>query len=445
MTECIGVFNEKMKRLLKDDYSLYEASLKSQSKRALSLNTLKIDTKRFEKVFCEKMSRLPYWTGYMLATGEKLGRHPLSHAGAFYLQDPSAMLPVSAVDLSGRKRILDLCSAPGGKALQISQISDKDALIFANEYDISRASILTGNIERAGAKNIVITSASTEYLSSLLPNYFDAVFVDAPCSGEGMFRKYPEAIKEWNENLPQFCAKRQKAIIYNADSMLKEGGLLVYSTCTFNEEENENVVEYALSLGYKLVDAKSDVVVATVSGLNGLTQARRSYPFLPYGEGQFLAVMEKTKETGKGIKESEYGWLYKPSKEEQKLVEELTCLIKEKPLVAKCGDELLLLPQTGLPITLKKTICTGVRLGMVAKGRIEPHHSFFSAYGNEMSNRVDLELSDERVEKYLRGEVISGQTKNGFGAICIEGCAVGGFKAVNGQLKNRYPKGLRNF
>lgn len=435
-------FLGRMKKILGEEYEAYENSFSFPAKRGISVNLLKTDPARLAEVIGEGLTPLPYGSGYIYEKDKRFGKTPYYNAGAFYMQDPSAMLPVAAYPPEGG-RVLDLCAAPGGKSLQAASLMKGRGLLVCNEINLSRAKILMGNLERAGVKNAVVTCCAPERLADMLPGYFDMIYVDAPCSGEGMFRKNPEAEKEWDPSLPKFCAERQRRIVREADVMLKEGGVMVYSTCTFSPEENEEIAEYIIETGYDPVSPREETAAVTLPGLHGMRYARRSYPFCRYGEGQFFAgFVKRGFLDGKVVKEDAFGGFREVSAGERGLFEE--CFGVRLGKVGKRGEDYFLLPECELPEVLERSLVTGVRIGKSVKGRAEPHHAAFSALGTEMPLKLELPAADELAVKYLEGQELELSLPEGFGAVIIEGCALGGFKSVGGRLKNRYPKGLRN-
>ena len=302
-------FKDNMQKLLGKDYEKYLASFSLAPKRAVRVNHNFISDSDFEKIFPYKVKKIDGLDGaYTLETDEKLGNTVFHHAGMIYLQEPSSMLAATALEVDDGDFVCDLCSAPGGKA---SQILDKNrsGVIVCNEFVRPRANVLFSNIERQGFKNAIITTLDTSILAENFANYFDKILVDAPCSGEGMFRKEPDTISEWNEGLPQFNSQRQLEILANADKMLKQGGILVYSTCTFNLIENELVVaRFCENYGYKICDMPERLRKNAKNGFDiakfgyrtyknaDTTKCARCFPQGGFGEGQFIAKLQKISE-----------------------------------------------------------------------------------------------------------------------------------------------------
>ena len=292
-------FLDNMKKLLEKDFDKYFESFNVLPKRGVRVNLNYITTQEFEKVFPYEIKKLnKIENGYELKTEERIGNSVYHHLGLIYLQEPASMLPALCLNVQEGENVLDLCSAPGGKASQILE-RNKTGIVVLNEVVRNRANILFSNIERQGFKNAIITNLMPDKLSKKFPCFFDKILVDAPCSGEGMFRKDPETITEWNENLPEFNHQRQMEILAEADKMLKEGGEIVYSTCTYNLDENERTVsEFSKEFGYEVLDVLESVKDNTTKGYsykdnNETMLSRRCFAHNGFGEGQFMCKLKK--------------------------------------------------------------------------------------------------------------------------------------------------------
>lgn len=291
-------FLARMKELLGGDYPAFLQSMETGPVRALRVNFLKTSSVPADI----ETKPLPFSGGGYIFSRNFVGHHPLHHAGAFYVQDPSAISTVAAANPVLRRgmRVLDLCAAPGGKSTQLAGMLQGTGVLVANEISGERCRILRQNMERMGVKNAVITSFDAQRIAAYYPDFFDFVLVDAPCSGEGMFRKYPEAVKEWSEENVTMCARRQKEILENAAKTVAGGGYLLYSTCTFSLEENEQVVHWFLTEhpDFSLLPVAADVAAVTAEGISvggrDLSAARRFYPHLFSGEGQFFCLMQRS-------------------------------------------------------------------------------------------------------------------------------------------------------
>lgn len=437
-------FKERMKRQLWDEYDEFIAALEDgEAVRALRVNELKCSDEKFETLCRFKTEKIGGIDDAYRFYEEKIGADPLHHAGAYYVQDPSAMIPVAAAHdiIWPGMKVLDMCAAPGGKTSQIAALLGGEGVLVSNEKVTSRARILQGNVERMGIRNAVVINCNPDAVAKNYRRYFDFVLCDAPCSGEGMFRKYENAADEWSEENVLMCAARQKEILHYASKCVAGGGYLMYSTCTFSEEENEKVVLNFLSEheNFRVVELPEEIKSITSDGIC-LPKARRFYPHRFPGEGQFLCLMKKS---GDEKREASFeGNQKKMKKEDKKVCEDflLDVLGYVPDGLAMLRENAVIADGLSAP---DGTFSCGVMLGEVTKGRIVPHHHFFSAYGGEMRRKVELATDDPRLAAYLRGEGFSADVKNGWCAVTVSGIAVGGGKAVDGYVKNHYPKGLR--
>ena len=442
-------FKKRMKDMLGDGYTVFETALEEPNVRAIRVNTTKISVDSFLDKTALSLSPIGYAKdGFIPDSCDGIGKSAEHHSGMFYVQDPGAMATVKALDIQPGWRVLDACSAPGGKASQLASAIGDDGVLLANEYVPKRAKIIVSNFERLGIKNAVVTSLDTSKIGGMFESYFDLVLCDAPCSGEGMFRKYDEAITEWSEDNVKLCAERQKEILNNLSGTVKAGGYLLYSTCTYSREENEGVVGDFLAnhSDFSLCEVNEDLRKATADGLDGLNDARRFYPHLTKGEGQFIALMKKAENSAilPTILYKEF--TNEPSKQEMAVIKKFISENINGEIYGRFivwGEQIALIPHD-LPIPLK-SFMPGVMLGEVKKGNFFPHHQFFSAYGNQFRRKELLTKDDPRTEKYLRGEEIDTDSNdNGWCAVLYEGVPLGGGKISNRKVKNHYPKGLRN-
>ncbi len=434
MSEFNQVFLDRMKALLGAEYPAFREALDHDSEKGIFVNQNKISVDAFRAVADFDISPIPYEPAGFYIDQQRLGRHPLHHAGAFYVQDPSAMFTVNSVQFSGEERVLDLCAAPGGKSVQIAS-RIPNGILVSNEIEPKRAGVLFSNIERMGLNNVVISNDSPAHLAEAYGGFFDVVLVDAPCSGEGMFRRGSDYVGEWNANLPLMCAARQSQILTEADKMLRQGGRLIYSTCTYSESENEGVVRAFLAEhDYNLVriDAPFDRGV-------GLDEAVRLYPHKVKGEGQFVAVLVKNSAVGFSdahplkLKKSNLANQFLKTYTKIDLGDEFDCYdFKDKIYFVKDVS------------VLRKNInyqSIGVELGRMENKRFVPAHALFSCFGAQFNQKIDFHFASSEVAKYLRGDVIDVDMPDGFGAFLINSCPVGGFKISQGSFKNFYPIG----
>jgi len=450
-------FKMRMSALLGEEYEEFSNALTKEAVRGLRVNTLKTSIDKIEGSFSENLIPLPYASdGFIIKNSSGIGNTPEHHAGMIYIQDPGAMATANALDILPGWKVLDMCSAPGGKSGQAAAKIGDSGFILSNEYVPKRAKTVVSNFERLGVKNAIVTSLDTKELPKLFSGIFDLVIADVPCSGEGMFRKSDEAISEWSEENVIACAERQMDIIKNAAPLVKPGGYLLYSTCTYSLEENEMTVDKFLSenTDFELVPVKKELSDATRPGITfdgakseNLHLTRRFYPHVSEGEGQFIALMKRY-DNSEILQTILYKDISKPlSKDENAAITRFfDSNLKHAPdgKIAKVGDNIVILSH-GFPVPPKSVFSAGVLLGTVEKGLLFPSHQFFSAYGRLFLRQENLLSGDLRVEKYLRGEEIEAKdiTESGWCAVTYEGVALGGGKASLGKIKNHYPKGLR--
>lgn len=420
-----------------DEYLKYYNS--SQSFRGLRVNTLKCSADKLRALLDFTLEPTPFCSEgfYIPDFVSSIGNNPLHHAGAFYVQEPSATSAVTMLGVEKGDKVLDLCAAPGGKSTQIAAKLDGSGLLWSNEIVRNRAIILLSNIERMGVKNSVVSNCRPDALCEKLTGYFDKVLVDAPCSGEGMFRKN-SAAQEWSAEHVRSCAERQLKILNSAKLALKENGVLVYSTCTFSYEENEGVITEFIKQNLDFVIEDSGVSF----GRPTLDYARRIFP-MDGGEGHFAVRLRKTS-PGVSVPD-EYP---KDSKIPEFVGEFYDDVFRDKPFGEKLeviADRIIAAP-FGLPDTKGLAILNkGVRLGEIRKNRVEPCHQAFMAAKPEELNRVaDLDVNSSDIKKFLHGEQVSVTADiKGYTGVAVNGITTGFGKASNGFLKNKYPKGLR--
>lgn len=430
-----------MKSLLGDEYNDFLKFYNADNFRGLRVNTLKCSSEKLKKLLDFELKSTPFCKEgfYIPHDVTSLGNSPLHHCGAFYIQEPSASSAVEMLGVEEGDFVLDLCAAPGGKSTQIGAKLNGTGLLWSNEIVKSRANILLSNIERMGISNAVVSNCHPDILCDRLANRFDKVLVDAPCSGEGMFRKNLEAQIEWSEEHVKSCAERQLLILNSAKNALKNDGVLVYSTCTFSFEENEGVITEFLreNPDFELEDS------GVSFGRPALEYARRIFP-MDGGEGHFAARLRK-----KGNAQKTELPDFSADRIDDKILNFYDGLFYNRPfgeniLVVK--DKIIILPKKynfdarGLSV-----LRAGVILGEILKNRIEPHHSAFTAARhNACINSVDFDVNSSEIKAFLHGEEIAvPEELKGFTAVCVNNITIGFGKASNGRLKNKYPKGLR--
>ncbi|MBO5746501.1 MAG: RsmB/NOP family class I SAM-dependent RNA methyltransferase [Clostridia bacterium] len=445
------IFKNRIKLILKEKYSLFESAFEQNAFRALRVNALKCDAEVLKKefklqdptAFCENSYYLP-------ESVLKPGNHPLHHAGAFYMQEPSATSVVEAIGIEEGDLVLDLCASPGGKSTQAAAKLNGKGFILSNEFVQSRVQPLVSNIERMGIVNAVVTSARPDVLCPQLPKMFDKVIVDAPCSGEGMFRKEAAALENWSVENVVACAQRQKKILDCAAECVKSGGKLVYSTCTYAFEENEGVIAYFLknhpqfSLVKPCIDFGESAIAEFAPEVENIEYARRIFNFNG-GEGHFVAVMQR-----EGVSSvSEVDKNYSRDKKQNEIYKLFEEFWKEHFLgnvpenVVVAGDKVYISP-VNLKLRGVQIVRSGVFAGTVRNGRFVPEHALFNNTSFVSERFIDLSLDDDGVYKFLHGEEIAcDQALKGYIQVKLCGIPLGFGKASNGKLKNHYPKGLR--
>lgn len=423
-------FQDRMnERLPAEEREAFFAAYEEPPVKGVRVNTLKISPEEYLKISPFPLEQTTWAKDGFYTNAEKLGAHPHHFAGLLYSQEPSAMSVAPKLEAKEGEFILDLCSAPGGKGTQLAAAMRGKGVIVLNEPIFSRAQILSSNVERTGVRNAVVLNEYPETLAAVFTDCFDKILVDAPCSGEGMFRKNEkEAIEEWSAENVALCAKRQKNILDCAAKMLKKGGRLVYSTCTFSEEEDEWQVR-------DFLETHADFC---------LIEQKKTLPHRVRGEGHFFAVFEKTE----GREETLPSLKTRISPQSEKAYREFEKEFFFKPFASNLfenGGTLYELPSGVFDWKKLHVLRAGVRLGEVKNGRFEPCHSLAACLKKgECKNVADFSCDDIRLRKFLSGETIEDERmKDGWGVICADGYPAGLGKAVRGTIKNHIPKGLR--
>lgn len=472
-------FLERMKKMLETEYDEFLMALEQDRHQALRLNRLKPGSNGRSAAetlsdTLSYLSRVPWAEeGYYYPSDHQPGKHPYHEAGLYYIQEPSAMAPVELLKVQPGERILDLCAAPGGKSTQIAAKLQRKGLLLCNEIHPARAKILSGNIERMGICNAIVTNEPPKRLAELFPEYFDKILVDAPCSGEGMFRKNQIACEEWSpENVVQ-CAERQDEILDEAAKMLRPGGQLVYSTCTFASEENEGSVSRFLDrhgdFTLQPID-KSSFSSATCDGVpewgNGMSElcgTLRLWPQRIKGEGHFAALLQKAGSVPDNYEPRPVAGMI-PEVSEREL-EEFISFCKENLLLPggnlsiqlsgavgmenevsfiKFGENLYLVPSGLRSLKGLKVLRPGLHLGELKKNRFEPSHALALALSPKNAARIwNLSSDSTQVTAYLNGQTFPAEGEKGWYLICVDGFGLGWGKLAGGMMKNHYPKGLR--
>ena len=417
------------KQLPENEWEAFFACYEKKPFKGVRLNPLKGGRDALKSVLPFLGAPVAWEENGFYTAEEKIGGNPFHFAGVFYSQEPSAMCAAPLLDVREGERVLDLCSAPGGKGTQLACNMNGKGVIVLNEPIPSRAKILLQNVERLGIKNAVVLNEYPAALAKRFAGYFDKVLVDAPCSGEGMFRKNAEeALSEWSEENVALCAARQKEILDYATQMLRVGGRLVYSTCTFALAEDEGqVCDY--------LQNHSEM---------RLVKQEQLYPHKVDGEGHFAALFEKTEGAEPFRMKFAKSSVTSGGERAYRDFEKGFFKGKFASRLYEINGTLYELPEDVFDWKGLQVLRVGVRLGEVKNGRFEPSHSLaMCAEKEECKNVLDLTEKDGRVEKYLRGETVACDNPNGWCLVCVEGFPIGLGKAVNGTLKNHLPKGLR--
>ncbi len=423
-------FLNRMEKMLGAEYPAFLESLERPRAVALRFNPLKGEKPALP--FVEK--QVPWEeNGYYYAPDARPGLHPYHEAGVYYLQEASAMSAVRLLDPQPGEKICDLCAAPGGKSTQIAGRMAGEGFLLCNEFSPKRAKILSQNIERMGISNAIVTNEHPENLSRRLQGYFDRVLVDAPCSGEGMFRKEEAAVTDWSADTVSMCAVRQREILHSAAGMVRPGGRLVYSTCTFAPEENEETVKAFL-------DAHSEFEMENISApwfhSTGIGMFRL-WPHKLLGEGHFVAVLRKTGGDEWNILE-EKG--QKLPNEWKDFAREMGISLPEGKVVI-FGDTVYWAPAQTPELKGLRVLRPGLELGEARKGRFIPAHAL--ALWLKDGKNVQSYLSDSKeISAYLHGETVPSQ-KTGWCLVQVDSYTIGWGKGDGCVLKNHYPKGLR--
>lgn len=481
-----SAFVDKMKKLLgESEYKALEEALSMQRQYGLRVNTLKVDMDEFTKVSPFQLEPVPWAAdGFYISGEDAPGKHPYYHAGLYYIQEPSAMLPGQILCTQPGEKVLDLCAAPGGKTVQIAAAMKGRGLLFSNDINDERVKALVKNIELCGVKNAIVLNESPEKLVQNFEGYFDRVIIDAPCSGEGMFRKDEAAARSWESFKCDRCTQLQEPILHSADRLLKHGGTLIYSTCTFSPEEDEQMIAKFMQQhnGYKLEEIPKVAGIEGgrpqwVNGNEAFERAARLWPHRVRGEGHFVAKLVKVGASsglgvGVGIKpEMDAGTCACKDTDTiidigklrtvPKLIVEKNMLYDELPdsflvfvkdnmnyipegVYLLKGCNLYHLPEPPPKLDGLKVAKFGWFLGAFEGNRFEPSHSMVTALGMSAFKRsISLKATDRKVNSYLKGETLVLEGEKGYTAVCVDGWTLGWAKQTGDMLKNRYPKGWR--
>ena len=470
MADLPQSFLDSMKEILGEDYEAFLAGFDGQRQYGMRVNTLKMNLEEFERIAPFHLKKVPWISnGYFYEAEDAPAKHPFYSAGLYYLQEPSAMTPASRLKVQPGERVLDLCAAPGGKATELGAALQGEGLLVANDINTARARALLRNLELFGISNSFVTNEPPHVLAERFPEFFHKIMVDAPCSGEGMFRKNPAVVDSWQEKGPEYFSKLQREIIVQAADMLLPGGMMFYSTCTFSPLENEKTITH-------LLKERPDMEVIPMEDYEGFAEGltsyrgevfdescklcRRIWPHKMSGEGHFMALLHKKSGTQQQVQQtvsqSSIWWeKCKGLNKEQKAAAEdffshVNIAYDGKRIDVR-GDNLYYLPAPKYDGRGLHFLRNGLFMGEFKKKRFEPSQPFALAlHAQDFDQVLDFPADDERLSRYLRGEtldvsdLIAGEKKRkGWQLVMVAGHPLGFGKLVNNNLKNKYPAGWR--
>lgn len=467
-------FEEYFKELMEEsEYQAFKGSFDGRRHYGLRVNTLKITPEDFLKFIGKELEPVPWVsTGFYYPEGEAFGKHPAYHAGLYYIQEPSAMMPAQALAPKPGEKVLDLCAAPGGKTTQIGTLMRNTGLLVTNDISPKRVKALVKNIELAGLSNTLVVNEPPRGLLSVYPEFFDRILLDVPCSGEGMFRKDREAVQSYTRFKGGECAVLQRQIFDSAYGMLKPGGTVVYSTCTFNPDENERNIEFFIK-NYDLAVDRLEPVGGFESSRSEWTQSRepflngglRLWPHKARGEGHFVCrLIKKGRISGNEMNDKEVNsnetnnkisggpgrsceFTSKEAEEAARFFfgfAEENMNIRTSGVYHLRGAGLYRLPAYMKDVPAIRWEKAGLYLGEYRRGRFAPSQSLLMALKPEDFKRtVKFERSDRKIIRYLKSETVFAEGEKGYTAVCMEDYPLGWAKQDSGTLKNLYPKGWR--
>ena len=429
------IFNEEEINLMNKEYSKKPIT-------SLRINLLKSSNEQFEEIF-SGLEKHGYVKEAYYYDKEKdaFGKNALHNAGMYYIQDASAMMVVNLIDVKEGDKVLDICAAPGGKSSQVASYLHGNGLLVSNDVSSKRVRDLSENIERMGASNVVVMNESVDKISDKFSGYFDKVILDAPCSGQGMFRKNSLTYEDWTYEKTLNLADVQKDLIMKSYRCLKKGGIMAYSTCTFAVEENEEIIKYLLdntNASVVRIDKKEDFN-ASIGDIGAI----RLYPFNFKGEGHFICLIRCNDEHDCCVKNNNR-LAGRKDVELYREFENKYLNIKLNGDFIKMGDELHLIPDNLFNLDGFKVLRNGLHLGTIKEKRFEPNHAF-ALYLKKENVKKSLDLLHDSVDviNYLKGFTLDSINEKGYVLVCVNGVSLGWGKDDGRYLKNLYPKGLR--
>ncbi|MBR5341473.1 MAG: RsmB/NOP family class I SAM-dependent RNA methyltransferase [Erysipelotrichaceae bacterium] len=431
----------EMKELLQDEYDDYLASFENKRVYGLRINTSKISVRDFLKINPFHLERIP-WTddGFYYDEEDRPAKHPYYFAGLYYLQEPSAMLPAEVLPVEENDLVLDCCAAPGGKSSKLANKLNNTGVLIANDISASRAQVLLKTLESQGIRNAYVMAEDITKIERF-KECFDKILIDAPCSGEGMFRKESELISSWEERNSDYYSPIQKQLILKGVEMLKSGGKLVYSTCTFSPEEDEEIIEYALDKCPELKTLPIKKYEGFVSGITDKTKnCVRLYPHRIKGEGHFVALLQKGED-----KQNSSTTITNIAKPQIEFFRNIDMNFNNGSFVQR-KEKLYFEPDLPFDIKGLRIMRSGLLLGTFNHDRFEPSQALAAALKyNEYKNTLNFTIDDERILKYLKCETLDVRDRHveGMVLVCVDSYPLGFGKVSKGILKNLYPANYR--
>ncbi len=439
-------YKEKMIRLLGDESADYFKSLDEPRVYGLRANTLKITPEELDRITEFRLSPVKWCKeGFYFDGDERPSKSPLYYAGLYYIQEPSAMCAAALLPISPGDKVLDLCAAPGGKSTQAAAKLCGEGLLITNDISASRCRALVKNIELSGVSNAIVSNETPERLREKFPHFFDKIIIDAPCSGEGMFRKDREAVKSWGKHKTEMCVELQRSIIKNAAEMLAEGGIMSYSTCTFAPEENEAIIQEFLDnhTDFSLIEADKSLGFErgrpewTANGSAELEKCGRLFPHKASGEGHFIALLKKSGERPENKPDN----VPAPNK---KFLKDFFDFCREYLNISieghfeVHGTSLFRIPM-GTDLKGIRLQRSGLYLGELKKNRFEPAQAFAMTLKPEnVKNTVSFPIKSRDVMRYLKGESFEVSANDGWNLVCVDKYPLGWGKVIKGRMKNKY-------
>ncbi|GAB6107933.1 RsmF rRNA methyltransferase first C-terminal domain-containing protein [Fusibacter bizertensis] len=435
------VFTARMKKKLGEAYTAFIETYDEEHHVSLSVNTLKISVASFLEIFPYPLEPVPWTTdGFYYRMEDPVTKHPYYHAGLYYIQEPSAMSAVNVLKPSPGDFCLDLCAAPGGKSMQISNFIEDEGILVTNDINETRVKAILRNVEKFGLRNVLVLNESPDKISKVIGNCFDSILIDAPCSGEGMFRKDPRAVKSWETYGPAECHIIQREIIDQLENLVGEKAKIVYSTCTFAETENEDQIGYLLSQAQ--IFSPGEINLEGIGYNDENTKyMTHIWPHLQRGEGHFISSLSGTTQRAK-VREKY------PENEPPEVFQSFMDKHFKKTLKGYFqveGEKLFLKPVYKLPTKGLNVVREGLLLGEIKKGRFTPSQALaIYLKADEFTPKLDLAPDYIDTLKYLKGETIFVDNESeGLHLICTNGFPLGFAKISGGTVKNMYPASWR--